>query len=218
MGRSASRPPRSSRSTARRPLGPVKMVNLIATSPAQRPERRVDCRPLATPSCSGEFRSSAPATAPRAPPRCSSWRACLKARRQLPFTIELLFLDGEEAVVDWQGTDHTYGSRHYVEAARKAGALKSHPRADPARHDRRSQPDHPPRANSTPWLTDIIWGAAKTARPPRVPRRRHAIEDDHLPFLKAGVPAVDIIDLDYPPGTPRRTRSTMSAREPADGR
>ena len=25
-----------------------------------------------------------------------------------------------------------------------------------------------------------------------------AIEDDHVPFLKAGVPATDIIDLDYP--------------------
>ena len=24
------------------------------------------------------------------------------------------------------------------------------------------------------------------------------MDDDHLPFLEAGVPAVDIIDLDYP--------------------
>jgi Zn-dependent M28 family amino/carboxypeptidase len=24
------------------------------------------------------------------------------------------------------------------------------------------------------------------------------IEDDHVPFLKAGVPSADIIDLDYP--------------------
>ena len=33
--------------------------------------------------------------------------------------IELLFLDGEEAVGEWQGTDHTYGSRYYVDAARQ---------------------------------------------------------------------------------------------------
>ena len=46
----------------------------------------------------------------------------LKARRN-PLTIELLFLDGEEAVVEWRGTDHTYGSRHYVETARKDGTL-----------------------------------------------------------------------------------------------
>ena len=42
------------------------------------------------------------------------------------FTIELLFLDGEEAV-NWEwgttGADNTYGSRHYVDAARKAGTL-----------------------------------------------------------------------------------------------
>ena len=24
------------------------------------------------------------------------------------------------------------------------------------------------------------------------------VEDDHMPFLKAGVPSLDIIDLDYP--------------------
>jgi len=53
-------------------------------------------------------------------------------------------------------------------------------------------------ANSTPWLTDIIWATAKhqdlddyfLADSTR-------IEDDHLPFLSAGVPSVDIIDLDY---------------------
>jgi Zn-dependent M28 family amino/carboxypeptidase len=26
------------------------------------------------------------------------------------------------------------------------------------------------------------------------------VEDDHIPFLDAGIPAVDIIDLDYGPG------------------
>ena len=50
------------------------------------------------------------------------------------------------------------------------------------------------------WLKDVIWGAAKTARPRqrRSWTRRPSIEDDHLEFLKAGVPSVDIIDLDYP--------------------
>ena len=38
---------------------------------------------------------------------------------QCPRPIELLFLDGEEAVVEWQGDDNTYGSRHYVRQARK---------------------------------------------------------------------------------------------------
>ena len=66
----------------------------------------------------------------------------LKARPQLPFTIELLFLDGEEATGEWQGTDNTYGSRHYVAAAGKARHAEIDPRADPARHDRRPPAEH----------------------------------------------------------------------------
>ena len=47
----------------------------------------------------------------------------LKGRAN-PLPIELLFLDGEEAVVDWNlpnAKDHTYGSRYYVEQLKKAG-------------------------------------------------------------------------------------------------
>ncbi len=68
-------------------------------------------------------------------------------------------------------------------------------------------------ANSTPWLVDIVWDAAG-----RLGHRRTfvndltTIEDDHVPFLRAGVAAVDIIDLDNPTGTRRRTPSNTSAR------
>jgi glutaminyl-peptide cyclotransferase len=53
---------------------------------------------------------------------------------------------------------------------------------------------------STPWLADILWASAA-----RLGRARHflgtamAVEDDHAPFLRAGVPAVLLIDFDYPP-------------------
>src|SRR5262249_40952236 len=52
----------------------------------------------------------------------------LKARRNA-FTIELLFLDGEEArLPEGNGLDNTYGSPHYVAAAKADGSLRS-PRA-----------------------------------------------------------------------------------------
>jgi Zn-dependent M28 family amino/carboxypeptidase len=52
--------------------------------------------------------------------------------------------------------------------------------------------------NSTPWLTDIIWAAAKGKElDSYFLDETTRIEDDHLPFLAAGVPSVDIIDLDY---------------------
>jgi len=131
----------------------------------------------------------------------------LKARKN-PLTIELLFLDGEEAVnPTWAGTDNTYGSRHYVDAAKRDGSLaglKALLLVDMiADRDLQIKRD----TNSTSWLSDVIWAAAQRlklddyfvpcpGRDPRVPCST-TIEDDHLPFLKAGVPAVDIIDLEF---------------------
>ena len=112
--------------------------------------------------------------------------------------VELLFLDGEEAVIEWQGTDHTYGSRHYVDAAARAGTLKDILALvlvdmvgdRDLRIMRESQ--------STPWLTDAIWAAARRLKRPEFVDATTPIEDDHLEFLAAGVPAVDVIDLEYP--------------------
>ncbi len=117
--------------------------------------------------------------------------------------IELLFLDGEEAVGEWQGTDHTYGSRYYVEAARKDGTLKNI-RAfilvdmigDRNLVIKRE-------SNSTPALVDAIWGAAKRLNRREFVAEATPVEDDHLEFLAAGVPSVDLIDLEYPDATSR---------------
>jgi Zn-dependent M28 family amino/carboxypeptidase len=120
----------------------------------------------------------------------------LKHRRNA-VPIELLFLDGEEAVVEWQGNDHTYGSRYYVEAARKDGTLKNirglilvDMVGD---RDLRIMRE----SNSTTWLTDAIWKTARQLKHTEFVDEVTSVEDDHLPFLEAGVPAVDIIDLDY---------------------
>jgi glutaminyl-peptide cyclotransferase len=121
----------------------------------------------------------------------------LKARSN-PLTIELLFFDGEEALIEWTGDDHTYGSRHYVDQARRSGALASlralvlvdmvGDRDLAIRRD----------TNSTRWLTDAIWTSAKTlGHAGHFIEEGTAITDDHLEFLQAGVPAVDVIDLDY---------------------
>jgi glutaminyl-peptide cyclotransferase len=118
-----------------------------------------------------------------------------------PLPIELLFLDGEEAV-NWnwddKSTDHTYGSRYYVEQLKKTGTVKD-VRAfilvdmigDRDLGMMREQ-------YSTAWLTDAIWSAAKRLKRPEFLDRITPIEDDHLEFLQAGIPSVDIIDLDYP--------------------
>lgn len=180
------------------PLGPIRMVNLIATIPGARRERiafaghydtkRFDDFPFVGANDGG---SSAAVVLELA-------RALRAGRR--PFTIELLWFDGEEAVVAWAGTDHTYGSRHYVEAARRDGTLaglRALVLVDMVGdRDLVLQRE----GHSTSWLTDLIWASAR-----RLGHGRHFretttfIEDDHVPFLQAGVPAVDLIDLEYPP-------------------
>jgi hypothetical protein len=120
----------------------------------------------------------------------------LKARTN-GITIELLFLDGEESTGDWQGNDHTYGSRYYVEAARKDGTLediRAFILVDMI-GDRNLVVKRESR--STRWLSDLIWDAAKRLNRSEFSDESTPVEDDHLNFLEAGVPAVDLIDLEY---------------------
>ena len=195
------------------PIGPIKMVNVIATIPGQRTERIVLASHFDT-KLFRAFRFVGANDGASSTAALLELARVIKARPQLPFTIELLFLDGEEATGDWQGTDNTYGSRHYVEVARQAGTLKAL-RAmilldmigDRQLNIRRE-------TNSTPWLTEIVWNVAR-----RLGHQAHfitesmAVEDDHLPFLKAGVPSIDIIDLDYPAWhTAQDTLDAVSAR------
>jgi Zn-dependent M28 family amino/carboxypeptidase len=181
----------------RTPLGSVKMANVVATLPGTRPERIIIGSHFDT-KLFREFRFVG------ASDGGSSTAALLELARVLkdkprPFTIELLFLDGEEAVVEWSATDSTYGSRYYVEQARKTGTLAGIKAfilldmiGDKNLNIRRE-------ANSTPWLTEAIWAAARRVGHTRAfIAETTPIEDDHLPFLKAGVASVDIIDLDYP--------------------
>lgn len=54
--------------------------------------------------------------------------------------------------------------------------------------------------NSDPNLAAQIWDvASRQGYADRfIPELRHTIIDDHLPFIRAGIPAIDIIDFDYP--------------------
>jgi glutaminyl-peptide cyclotransferase len=181
---------------ARTPAGVVRMINVSATIAGRRPERIA----LATHYDTKLFRQFRFVGASDG---ASSTAAVLElaralAGRQNEFSIDLLFFDGEEAVVEWSEGDKTYGSRHYVEAARKAGTLAGlralilldmiGDRDLAIRRD----------TNSTPWLTDIVWAsAAKLGHRAAFPNDLTTIDDDHIPFLEAGVPSLDIIDLDY---------------------
>jgi glutaminyl-peptide cyclotransferase len=54
--------------------------------------------------------------------------------------------------------------------------------------------------NSNAQLTDEIWATAKQLgyQNKFINEYKHSMIDDHTPFVEAGIPAVDIIDFDYP--------------------
>ena len=181
---------------AQTPLGRVGMVNVIATIPGTRPDRIVIASHYDT-KLFKQFRFVGASDGASSTAALLELGRALKGRRN-EFTIELLFLDGEEAVIEWREPDHTYGSRYYVEAAKKAGTLAGvktlilldmiGDRNLTIRRD----------TNSTPWLNDIVWAsAARLGHRTTFLDDSTAVEDDHIPFLRAGVPSVDIIDLDY---------------------
>jgi hypothetical protein len=54
--------------------------------------------------------------------------------------------------------------------------------------------------NSTPALVEKIWGIAARLgyQDAFIPTAKWSMTDDHTPFLQRGIPAVDLIDFDYP--------------------
>ena len=195
------------------PIDQVKMVNVMATIPGARKEQLIVAGHYDT-KLYREFRFVGASDGGSSAAFLLELVRVLKARRNA-FAVQLLFLDGEEArLPDWSGTDNTYGSRHYIMAASRDGSLAL-TRAmilvdmigDRNLTIRRE-------TNSTPWLTDAIWSAARGVNGGAAFMSESTrVEDDHLPFLAAGVPSVDIIDLDYPPWhTADDTLDAVSAR------
>jgi Zn-dependent M28 family amino/carboxypeptidase len=186
--------------TARTPRGDVRMANVIAEWRGRRPEvvavgghydtKVFEGFPFVGANDGGSSaallvelgRALAPAL--RAdPPPCTRW---------------LVFFDGEEARVAWSAADSLYGSRALVAALRERGELARLRALVVA--DMIGDRDLGIRreALSTAWLTDLVWSTAR-----RLGFGRHfldaaqAVEDDHAPFLEAGVAAALLIDFEY---------------------
>jgi glutaminyl-peptide cyclotransferase len=133
----------------------------------------------------------------------------LGSRKEKPkATYRLVFFDGEESFCegwsqcgDEESPDNTYGSRHYISQLRAHNELES-TRAmillDMMGYKNLELGRDP---TSTRWLQDIIWqtGRALGYGKVFVDREEGVGGDDHEPFLRAGIEAVDVIQLtSYP--------------------
>ena len=126
----------------------------------------------------------------------------IRGRVQEGYSVWLVFFDGEEAINQWQGTDHTYGSRHLAAKWGADGTLKRIKALLLADMLGDKDLDVERETQSTPWLSDLVARAARsTGHSKYFFAQSGTVEDDHMPFLERGVAAVDIIDLDYGPHT-----------------
>jgi len=117
--------------------------------------------------------------------------------------VWIAFLDGEEAqlvqngVAQWTDADSVYGSRELAARMAISGDLKRVRAVILAdmigQYNLRIERE----SSSTAALTDLVWKTAtKLGYGNIFVPQKTTVEDDHGPFLKRGVPAVDIIDLD----------------------
>ena len=114
------------------------------------------------------------------------------------YSVWLVWTDGEEAVKTWSDTDSLYGTRHLAEKWEKDGTLKKIKALMVMDMIGDADLNIDRDTYSTPWLLDLIYTAAERGGyQSHFYARETAIEDDHLPFVKRGVPSADVIDLDY---------------------
>jgi|SRR5437867_6013982 len=114
-------------------------------------------------------------------------------------TLEFVFFDGEEAVVEWTDQDSVYGSRYDLDRRYRNGKLRDLKAlilvdmiGDKNLNIRKE-------TQSTGWLSNILWSTAQSLGYTReFLNDGQEIADDHVPYLRAGIPAVDLIDFDYP--------------------
>ncbi|HLL74087.1 MAG TPA: M28 family peptidase [Pyrinomonadaceae bacterium] len=188
--------------TAQTPQGPRQMVNVTAELPGKSPAVIVvaghyDTKPVK------EFRFVGANDGGSSTGALIELARALKASGREPeFTYWFAFFDGEEAFCkNWNDCskpgqpDNTYGSRRYVSTVERS-RLRALILLDMVGYKNLAIPRE---GYSTRWLTDIIWETARSLGYGQYfTNSEEFAEDDHFPFLRAGVPSVNLIQLsDY---------------------
>lgn len=201
----------SDRFTAQTPDGPIPMENIIAKFPGKSGHSIV---------ISGHYDTKKMANFVGANDGGSStgmlleFAAALQGRPRVD-DVYLVFFDGEEALHEWQGNDNTYGSRHLAEKWTQDGTIrriKALINVDmTGDKNLRLVYDQ----NSTPSLRTLVWQVADSlGYTSAFPRQPTSTEDDHMPFISAGVRAVDLIDFDSQSTFWHTPRDTMDKLDP----
>lgn len=198
---------------AQTPNGPIAMKNIVAHLPGHTSQALV---------LTGHYDTRARPGFLGANDGGSSAGFLLELARVLPSEnrnndIYLVWFDGEEAVREWSDSDSLYGSRHLASRWANDGTLERIKALINVDMIGDKSLDIIRDGNSSPALVNLFWQSAQGLGYGKYFRNdESAIEDDHLPFRKAGVPALDVIDFDFGPNnsywhTNRDTMDKLSA-------
>jgi len=182
--------------TADTPVGRLAMKNIVAKIPGDKPGIIM----LATHYDTKRLENFVGADDGASSTAVMLELARLLCGRRGPYQVWITFFDGEEAVkFIWQDPDNRYGSRQMAARLAMSGDLpkiKAVLLADMvgSRNLRFRR-----EADSTKALTDLIWStAARLGYSNIFVNESSSTVDDHIIFLKRGVPAVDVINFEIP--------------------
>lgn len=136
------------------------------------------------------------------------------ARQSRIDDLYLVFFDGEEAFGEWSASDSLYGSRHVAERWAKDGTLRRLKGLINLDMIGDKNLGIPQETNGDAALRKLVWStAADLGYKAYFVDRQIGEDDDHMPFVRLGVPAIDVIDIDYPPWhTDADTMDKLSAQ------
>lgn len=127
--------------------------------------------------------------------------AAATAKSPPPVTLRFLFFDGEECYLSYTETDGLFGSRRYAETLDTSGELKRCLAVIVIDMIGDSDLRVTLPRNTQPVLGDRLLNIVDRQGTRKFfGWHQHAITDDHTPFQRRGVPAIDLIDFEFGPG------------------
>jgi len=178
------------------PVGEIAMTNVIAKIPGARPEVIILGGHYDTKRMKMRFVGANDGASSTA---FLIEMAHVLAKRRNRFTYWIVLFDGQEALKDWSASDGLYGSRHFAQSLsadqvkRIRAMINVDMIGDRNLHIHRE-------SHSNPQLTDLIFGDARDLGYGRYFLDRPlSMPDDQMPFVRAGIPTVELISLDYGP-------------------
>ncbi|MCB0308694.1 MAG: M28 family peptidase [Bdellovibrionales bacterium] len=186
--------------TATTPLGDIDMVNISFTIPGKSSGQKVV---LMAHYDSKKFDSFEFLGANDAASSVALLLALVPTikKMSLNYDVEIVFVDGEEAFVNWSSTDSLYGSRRYAtqmsDPTKIQAAIIVDMIGDKDLSFIRSQ------RSSQKLVSKMEATLEKLQKSSMLETQIRSVEDDHIPLADLGIPVLHLMDFTYGgPSTP----------------